>query len=266
MGLYYFEKALKRAFFILCSLGILWGVSKLLKNSREDKASEEIQAEASSAASPKPDDKKVAASTTATQEKSEEQSEKRFDVPKTVNFDSMDNSNVVAWVSIPSLDIDYPVMQCDDNEFYLNHAADGSVNHNGSIFMASENDSSYNDRNTMIFGHNMKNGSMFGALKKVTTSEKPIEIFVYTRDGQVRKYQVFSSYVTTEKSDMYRLSDTDAKAKAYVAEAVQNNQNKAFTEPENTDAPVLTLATCAGVAGQGGRLLVHASLVGKENI
>lgn len=261
MGLYYLEKALKRGFVIFCSLGILWGVSKLLKNSKEDKASEEIQAEASSAASPKPEETTTASTTAVEETKSEE----RFDVPKTVDFGNMD-SDIAAWISIPSLNIDYPVMQGEDNEFYLTHSADGSKNHNGSIFMASENDSSCNDRNTMIFGHNMKNGSMFGKLKEMTISDKSIDIFVYTRDGQVRKYQVFSSYVTDEKSDMYRLSDTQVQAKAYVAEAVKNNQNKAFTAPENSDAPVLTLATCAGVAGQGGRLLVHASLVGKESI
>ena len=73
---------------------------------------------------------------------------------------------IVAWISAPEIGIDYPVMQTDNNTFYLTHLYDGSKNTNGAVFMDCNNADSFRDTNTVIYGHNMKNGRMFGPLEK----------------------------------------------------------------------------------------------------
>lgn len=73
---------------------------------------------------------------------------------------------IVAWISAPEIGIDYPIMQTDNNTFYLTHLYDGSKNTNGAVFMDCNNAGSFWDTNTVIYGHNMKNGAMFCPLEK----------------------------------------------------------------------------------------------------
>jgi len=73
--------------------------------------------------------------------------------------------DVVGWLTIPNTQIDYPFAQSHDNDFYLRRDLDQNAAQAGTIFMDYRNSSSFSDFNTVIFGHNMKNGSMFGTLK-----------------------------------------------------------------------------------------------------
>ena len=76
------------------------------------------------------------------------------------------NPDVIAWIQIPALDISYPVVQGKDNYYYLHHMFDGQENKNGSIFVDYHNQPDFLDSNTIVYGHNMKNGSMFGTLDR----------------------------------------------------------------------------------------------------
>ncbi|MCC8102296.1 MAG: class B sortase [Clostridiales bacterium] len=77
----------------------------------------------------------------------------------------------VAWIQIPAVEISYPVMQAEDNDYYLHRSPDGNYIYAGSIFMDYQNDSYLEDYNTVIYGHNMRDGSMFAKLKQFRDSE-----------------------------------------------------------------------------------------------
>ena len=74
------------------------------------------------------------------------------------------NPNVIGWIEIPGLSISYPVVQGTDNAYYLHHLFTGEYNSSGSIFADWHNQPDFADPNTIVYGHNMKNGSMFGTL------------------------------------------------------------------------------------------------------
>ena len=74
------------------------------------------------------------------------------------------NPDVIAWIDIPGLSVSYPVVQRNDNAYYLHHLITGEYNSSGSIFADCHNQPDFTDQNTIIYGHNMKNGSMFGTL------------------------------------------------------------------------------------------------------
>jgi len=76
------------------------------------------------------------------------------------------NGDIVAWIQIPGIGVDYPVVQGEDNEHYLHYTFDGKANKAGSIFLDYRNRADFADRKVILYGHNMKDGSMFSNLKK----------------------------------------------------------------------------------------------------
>ena len=81
------------------------------------------------------------------------------------------NPEVVSWISVAGTNIHYPVVQHSDNEYYLNHTFDGSKNGAGWVFMDYRNSIDTQNRNTIIYAHNRKDGSMFGSLKNTLNNE-----------------------------------------------------------------------------------------------
>ncbi|ANU44954.1 class B sortase [Enterocloster clostridioformis] len=92
------------------------------------------------------------------------------------------NKEVVAWISIPALELEYPVTQGEDNEYYLHYAYNKEPNFAGSIFLDFRNHADFQAQNTILYGHNMLNGSMFGSLKHLDVSTHP-KIIVYTPEA-----------------------------------------------------------------------------------
>lgn len=86
----------------------------------------------------------------------------------TVDFPALKkiNPDVVGWIRLECTDIDYPVVRTDNNDYYLNHLFSGEKNNNGSIFVDYRNTGDFSDKNTVIYGHHMKNGMMFSPLEK----------------------------------------------------------------------------------------------------
>lgn len=85
-----------------------------------------------------------------------------------IDFDGLRaiNGDIVAWIQIPGIGVDYPVVQGKDNEHYLHYTFDGKANKAGSIFLDYRNKADFTDSNVILYGHNMKDGSMFSNLKK----------------------------------------------------------------------------------------------------
>lgn len=142
------------------------------------------------------------------------------------------NNDLVCILSIPDLDLRYPVVRGRDNSVYLSKTFEGNKNPAGCLFIDYENSPDITDNNTFIYGHNMKNGSMFGSLKKLTMEDY---------DSSSTK-----AFVTTENgTGVYSLKDT---------QVVDVNEYKAPMDEEG----LLTLYTCWG-NDKDRRLLVTFS-------
>lgn len=163
------------------------------------------------------------------------------------------NSEIYAWINIPGTVIDYPVLQNkDDNGYYLTHTVEGKRSAYGSIYTENYNSADFEDFNTVIYGHNMRNGTMFGQLKKYrdkTFFEKNPYINVYM-PGRIMKYRIFAAYVTDDRHIMlsYDFSD-NAVRREYINSifsvrkiSANINGDVSLTESDK----IITLSTCTG--------------------
>lgn len=93
--------------------------------------------------------------------------------PIKVDFERLqeENKDIIAWLYCPDTEINYPVVQSKDNEYYLRRLLDGTWNIAGTLFMDYRNAADCSDLHTIIYGHNMKNNTMFGSLPKYSKQE-----------------------------------------------------------------------------------------------
>ena len=173
------------------------------------------------------------------------------DAPLTVDFDALRqvNGDIVAWIYTEAVpEISYPVVQGEDNEYYLHHTVEKQKNSSASIFLDYRNSASFTDAMTVIYGHNMKNKSMFGRLKtykKEEVFEKSPYIWLLTPDKTL-KYEIFSVTTVNENDELYALSMTDGEEKKAYMEKMQKKSAVPTTVEYTGDEPILTLSTCTG--------------------
>ena len=171
------------------------------------------------------------------------------------------NPDIVGWIKIPDTEVNYPVLQGSDNEFYLDHAWDGAENVNGSIFLEQNNSADMDDFNTILYGHNMRNGSMFAVLHEFDDPgfwQAHPYIYLVT-DAGVLRYEVFATYDAATDSDAYRLSfRQESTRRAFLDAALENSLIDTGIAPALTDR-ILTLSTCTGF-GYSARRVVQARL------
>ena len=171
------------------------------------------------------------------------------------------NPAVIGWILIPDTKINYPLMQGEDNEYYLKHTWDEQASGSGSIFLECMNSPELTDFNTIVYGHNMGNGSMFGGLRKFGYQDywKTHPYIYILSDAGVYRYEIFSSYLAEVDSSTYGLSFGQRQTREdFIANAVEKSEITTEITPEITDR-VLTLSTCSGM-GYSTRWVVHARL------
>ena len=172
-----------------------------------------------------------------------------------------ENPNVVGWIRIPDTKVDYPLMQAEDNAFYLKHDWQGEKNVVGSIFMEKENSRDLTDFNTILYGHNLQSGNMFSALHDFDTPgfwEEHPYVYLVT-DAGILRYEIFSTYNAPVESSTYRLAFRQEKTRvAFLEEAIANSLIDTGIVPATTDR-ILTLSTCTGL-GYSSRRVVQARL------
>ena len=171
--------------------------------------------------------------------------------PLSVNWKSLKNINkdIVGWLYIGSLDISYPVVHGKDDDFYLHRTFEKQDNFAGSIFVEADNRGDFTDPNTIVYGHNMLNGSMFGKLSDLTDKQKYKEdpyFWILTPKGNYR-YRMVSIHVTGVTSEVYTLFGQpdqefvdwcyDMKSKSTV-----EIQDEVFSQKSR----IVTLSTCTG--------------------
>jgi len=159
------------------------------------------------------------------------------------------NNDYVGWLSIPGTPIDYPIVRDRGNGYYLNHTFEKQENICGAIFIPP--DMSLQDDHEIIYGHNMKNGSMFGCLKKYLSMEylKDHNQLVIFMDGQQYRYEIFSAYETIDNDPVPYITFN----------SVVDREQWERELPGNVQLydKIVTLSTCHG---KGKRLIVHAGL------
>lgn len=171
------------------------------------------------------------------------------------------NPDVIGWIRIPDSNIDYPLVQGEDNDFYLKHTWDKEKNSVGSVFMENRNSPDFTDYNTILYAHNMNDGSMFANIKRYNTLwywERHRYVYIAAEEG-VFRYEVFSGYETNTEGTAYGLSfnQTETKVK-FLTTAIEKSTAYMEIHPELTDR-ILTLSTCSGL-GRKNRWVIHARL------
>ena len=170
------------------------------------------------------------------------------------------NEDIYAWISIPELSIDYPVLQGSRDDFYLNHDESGNKDSQGSIYSNSCTRKDFSDTNTILYGHNMKNGFMFGNLSDAadTDLKEDAMIYVYTQEATY----TYRMYALVEFPDSYLPEiygiRSEKGTRAFLT-AVEKSPSWFLRETELTEEQqthLLTLSTCTGAKGEKRCLLV----------
>ena len=188
-----------------------------------------------------------------------------------VDFDKLKeiNSDVLAWIRFENPEkISYPVVAGIDNDVYLTKTFEGNYNSSGTLFTDMNNSGNFKERNTFIYGHNMKNGSMFGQLRKYQEEKFCVEnpyFYIYTPDGREMKYQVFATCIVKDTSDSFtKWYENDSEFMDYINYEKRMSLYSVDIEVE-TDDTIVTLSTCTNVRDDE-RLLVHGVKVSERII
>jgi len=166
-----------------------------------------------------------------------------------VDFDALReiNPDTVGWIMLPDTQINYPVVQGADNDRYLNHLFDGRRNATGAIFVDSYNQGGFVDRNTIIYGHHMRDGSMFAVLEQYrvqTFFDAHPWIFLLTPE---RNYviQLVAGYTADVEMSGWQLEfEDDAAVGNWISERRDRSDFISSVETRPTDRFV-TLSTCS---------------------
>ena len=207
--------------------------------------------------------KETAETETATEEQSEV-------IP--VKFEELQavNPDVYAWITVPGTDIDYPILQhASDNTYYLMHNIDGSYGYPGCIYTENMNSKDFTDNNTVIYGHNMKNGSMFAQLHKFEDPDffkENKEVLIYLPD-EVLHYTIFAAHIYDDRHLLYSFDFTDPEVYQKYLDSIFSTRDMSANIDKDiivtTDDQIITLVTCIG-SQPSNRLLVQAVLTDRE--
>jgi len=172
-----------------------------------------------------------------------------------------ENEDVVGWITIPDTKISYPLLQWTDNQFYLKHTWKQTPNANGSIFIEHQNSPDFTDFNTIIYGHNMQSGAMFGSLRKYKSEAywKEHPSFYIACDQGVLRYDIFAVHRAGVDTIIYGLNlDTEPKRTEFIRFATDYSSVDTGIQP-TIDDRIVTLSTCTG-QGYSSRWVVQGVL------
>lgn len=172
------------------------------------------------------------------------------------------NQDVIGWIQIPGTNINYPVVRGSDNEFYLTHTYTGQENSSGAIFMDTAISDGFNDKNPIIYGHNLKSGAMFSRLNRYARASfwqaNPF-IYITTPENGQMIYQVFSAYQTVPDAPVYYYGfGEDAEFEEYLERVMNYSIFDAGISVAKEDN-IVTLSTCANDTTY--RFVVHAKRI-----
>lgn len=174
------------------------------------------------------------------------------------------NGDVAGWIMIPGTDLSCPLMQGEDNDYYLSRSWTGEENIAGSIFLETTCSSALDNYNTIVYGHRMRDGSMFGLLKYYKEPDyiKEHPSVYLAVDGGVYRYDIFAAFEADTEGMVYRLDIEKKKLeKDFLQYCIDNSVIETAVVPDDGER-VLTLSTCTGF-GHAKRWVVLAVLRGE---
>ena len=184
------------------------------------------------------------------------------DTSLTVDFEILKekNSEAVGFIKVNGTKIEYSVVKHKDNFYYLTHSFDRSYNKYGWIFANFENKFDGTDKNITLFGHNMRNGSMFGTLKNVLTeewqsNEDNHKVLFITEEGKFI-YQVFSTYKIYKEEYFATSNFKDDSEFLTFINKIKKRRNKDYNVEVTENDQILTLSTCH--SNNNYRVVLHA--------
>lgn len=208
---------------------------------------------------------------------SETEAETQTELQIPVDFEELQeiNPDIYAWITVPGTVIDYPIVQNEDNTYYLTRSAEGEDSVAGAIFSETFNEKDFCDVHNVLYGHNMKDGSMFADLHLFEDEEffeKHKEIVIYTPDS-IGYYRIFAAYLYDDRHLLQSYDCSDPVVfEAYIKEILGQRNLYAHIDKEaeiGEEDRILTLSTCHSM-GNSSRYLVQAvleegyGLLGKE--
>lgn len=170
------------------------------------------------------------------------------------------NEDIIGWIRVNATDISYPIAKSTDNDFYLHRTFEKEENFAGCIFMEYQNESDFSDKNTIIYGHNMKNGSMFGTLRKFYEEgvyESAPYFWIYTPD-EIYRYDIFSCSEVGVTSKTYLITFTEEEFAEYIDNAFEQSVVDGTDIQVSADDKIVTLSTCTG--NEATRFVVQGKL------
>lgn len=182
-----------------------------------------------------------------------------------IDFDKLkeQNNEAIAWIKVNNTNIEYPVVKTKNNEFYLNHSFDKSENLGGWIFADYKNKFNGTDKNIVIYGHNMKDNSMFGTMQKILNpewynNEENTNIILKT-EGKNYIYKVFSIY-RIENEDYYIKTEfnNDSEFEQFL-NTLKARSIRDFNIDMLESDSILTLSTCDN--NNKYRVVLHAKKI-----
>ncbi len=192
--------------------------------------------------------------------------EEKVEVP--VDFEKLKaaNSDIYAWINIPNANVDYPILQSgNDNAYYLKRTVNKKWSVYGSIYTEDYNKKDFSDFNTVIYGHNMKNGTMFGSLKKfrdATFFKENRYINVYM-ENRILKYEIFAACTWDNIHILAsRNFDLEQNRAIYLEEIFSVRDMKSQIDKSisvTAEDKIITLSTCMN--DESKRFLVSGVLV-----
>ena len=190
----------------------------------------------------------------------------------TVDFEALweTGPDIIGWLTLPDTAINYPVTQTNDNEYYLHHLYDGTYNKTGCLFADYENKEDFSDRNTIIYGHNMRDGSMFATLNEYDEQsyyDGHPQMYLVTPDGGYI-VDIFTAFVAKpgesgSDTSPWRLDWKDDGAyTTWLSEMAGRSVIETDVTVTSSDK-VLTLSTCT--PGGASRFIVMGKLEAVNN-
>ncbi len=184
-------------------------------------------------------------------------------LPK-VDFDVLDDisSDIFGWIYFDGTKIDYPVVKCKDNSYYLNRLFNGEINSCGSIFLDADNNENLTDKNNIIYGHHMKNGTMFADITKYKDQayyDGHKEAFLLTPDKNY-KIELFSGYVADPNDNAWTINfKNDDEFMKWTNQLIEKSCFKSDVSPKSSDR-IVTFSTCS-YEFSDARFVLHGVLI-----
>lgn len=157
------------------------------------------------------------------------------------------NEEVVGWISIDNTRIDYPIVLHDDNEFYIDHDLEKKTSKSGALFLDFRNVDKTQQRHLLIYGHNMRNGTMFHDLnsfknRDVFENNRRFKIWIF---GEEREYETIALYVISNEIQFNQTwFENDEEFVNFMKTLEHDNKYRTGYEPK-ADDEILTLSTCS---------------------